>query len=214
MVDTTVLLLLTGLLVFTSIVASRLAGWLGVPVLIVFLSIGMLAGSDGPGGIHFDNTALANLVGTIALAYILFAGGLDTNWRIIRPVLERGVILSTFGVVITAALVGLFAWVVLGFDLLTGMLLGAIISSTDAAAVFSVLRGRGVGLKGNLKPLLELESGSNDPVAIFLTLGLTKLLKLMASRQSLSGAKSLPSFHRRLTRPDFAVKVIPRAAEV
>lgn len=159
-----------------SVLTSRLSDRLGVPAVLVFLALGMLAGSDGFGGIQFDNAELANLVGTIALAFILFSGGLDTNWQYIRPVLGRGILLSTFGVISTAVFVGLFAWGVLGFPLLTGLLLGAIISSTDAAAVFSVLRGRGVALKGNLKPLLELESGSNDPLAIFLTLGMTQLL--------------------------------------
>jgi len=176
--DVSSILMITGLLVFASIVASRLSNQLGVPALVVFLGIGMLAGSDGPGGIHFDNAAAANMLGTVALAFILFSGGIDTNWRIMRPVLFRGAILSTFGVVITAGLVGLFAWGVLGFAATTAFLVGAIISSTDAAAVFSVLRGRGVGLKGNLKSLLELESGSNDPVAIFLTLGLTSLFTI------------------------------------
>lgn len=163
-------------MVFTCIVASRFLDRLGIPALLVFLCVGMLAGSDGPGGIHFDDASLANLVGTLALACILFAGGLGTNWRVIRPVAGRGLVLSTLGVAITALLVGLFAWAVLGLPLVPSLLLGSIISSTDAAAVFSVLRGRGVGLKGNLKPLLELESGSNDPLAIFLTLGLTSLL--------------------------------------
>ncbi len=176
MIEPSIQLLVVGTLVLISILASRLSGRTGVPVLIVFLGVGMLAGSDGPGDIHFDNTAAANLVGTIALAFILFSGGLDTKWRIIRPVLGRGVVLSTLGVLITAALVGLFAWAVLKFDLVTGLLLGAIVSSTDAAAVFSLLRGRGVGLKGNLKPLLEFESGSNDPMALFLTLSLTQAL--------------------------------------
>jgi len=171
-------MLVAGLLVFASIVASRISDRLGVPALLVFLSIGMLAGSDGPGGIEFSDARLASTIGTIALAFILFSGGLDTNWKIIRPVLARGMVLSTLGVIITAVLVGVFAWLVLGFDLLTGLLLGSIISSTDAAAVFSVLRGRGVGLKGDLKPLLELESGSNDPMAIFLTIGMTSLLTM------------------------------------
>jgi len=174
--DVAVLLLVTGLLVLASILASRVSDYLGIPALVVFLCIGMFAGSDGPGGIQFDNAQAANLVGTVALAFILFSGGLDTNWRIIRPVLGRGAILSTLGVALTAGLVGLFAWAVLGLSLLTGLLLGAIVSSTDAAAVFSVLRGRGVGLRGQLKPLLELESGSNDPMAVFLTLGITQWL--------------------------------------
>ena len=176
MAEPHLIVLIVGFLVFASIVASHVSDRVGIPALLVFLAVGMLAGSDGPGGIHFDNAPAANLVGTIALAYILFSGGLDTNWRVIRPVLGRGIVLSTFGVVITAGLVGLFAWAVLGFDLMGGILLGAIISSTDAAAVFSVLRGRGVSLKGNLKPLLEFESGSNDPMALFLTMSVTQIL--------------------------------------
>lgn len=170
------LLLIAGFLVLASILASKISNRLGVPTLIVFLFVGMFAGSDGPGGIEFTNADTANLVGTIALAFILFSGGLDTNWRLIQPVLGRGIVLATLGVALTAAAVGVFAWAALGFDLLTGLLLGSIISSTDAAAVFSILRSRGVSLKGYLKPLLELESGSNDPMAIFLTLGITQLL--------------------------------------
>lgn len=176
MTDPTLILLVTGILVLASILASRISDRLGLPALVVFLCIGMLAGSDGPGGIYFENAAAANLVGTIALAFILFSGGLDTNWRLIRPVLARGILLSTGGVVLTALLMGLFAWLFFGFSPIVALLLGAIISSTDAAAVFSVLRGKGVGLKGNLRPLLEFESGSNDPMAIFLTLSLTQLL--------------------------------------
>lgn len=171
-----IILFSSGFLVLASILASRVSDRIGVPSLIVFLCIGMLAGSDGLGGIHFDNAWMANLIGTLALAYILFSGGLSTNWRIIRPVAGRGFILSTFGVAATAGLVGVFSWAVLGYDILNGLLLGSIISSTDAAAVFSVLRARGVGLKGQLKPLLEFESGSNDPMAIFLTLGITQVL--------------------------------------
>lgn len=136
----------------------------------------MLAGSEGPGGIHFDSAWAANFVGTLALSFILFSGGLSTNWRIVRRVAGRASILSTFGVAMTAALVGLFAWAALGFSIQNGLLLGAIISSTDAAAVFAILRRRGVSLKGDLKPLLELESGSNDPMAIFLTAGMTQVL--------------------------------------
>lgn len=179
MLSPSLILLTAGVLVLASVLASRISERFGVPALILFLAIGMLAGSDGPGGIHFDNAWAANLVGTFALAFILFAGGLDTNWRIIRPVVARGAVLSTLGVLVTAGLVGLFAWGVIGFNLSTGLLLGAIISSTDAAAVFSILRSRGVGLRGNLKPLLELESGSNDPMAVFLTLGMTQILTVL-----------------------------------
>jgi len=136
----------------------------------------MLAGADGPGGIYFDDAHLAQSLGVVALALILFSGGLDTEWSSVRPVLLKGLALSTAGVLITAVLVGLFARVVLGFSLLEGILLGAIVSATDAAAVFSVLRARSVGLKGNVRPLLELESGSNDPMAVFLTTGLIGIL--------------------------------------
>ncbi|MDZ4859022.1 MAG: potassium/proton antiporter [Candidatus Hydrogenedentes bacterium] len=176
MTEPYMILFITGFLLLTSIFTSKISGRVGVPALIVFLCVGMLAGSEGPGGIHFDDTRTANLVGTIALAFILFSGGLDTNWRLIRPVFRRGIILSTFGVAITAGLVGLFIWKVLGLPPLVSLLIGSIISSTDAAAVFSILRARGVSLKGNLKPLLEFESGSNDPMAIFLTIGMTQLL--------------------------------------
>jgi cell volume regulation protein A len=141
----------------------------------------MLAGSDGPGGIHFDNASVAQSLGVVALAFILFAGGLETRWEAIRPELWKCLALSTLGVLLTALMVGLFATAVLGFSVLEGMLLGAVVSSTDAAAVFSILRSRNVSLKGRLKPLLELESGSNDPMAVFLTVGMIRLLADPAS---------------------------------
>src|SRR6185295_1976295 len=143
---------------------------------LLFIVLGMLAGSDGPGGIPFDDAHLAQSLGVVALALILFSGGLDTEWASVRPVLGKGLALSTVGVLITAILVGLFAKVVLGFSLLEGVLLGAIVSATDAAAVFSVLRARSVGIKGHVRPLLELESGSNDPMAVFLTTGLIGIM--------------------------------------
>ena len=178
-----------GLLVFLSLFASKISERFGIPALLMFLAVGMLAGADGPGGIYFDNAEVANLVGTFALAYILFSGGMDTNWRDVRPVLWRAVTLATLGVVVTAVLVGLFVWKVLGFSLYEGLLLGSIVSSTDAAAVFAVLRSRGVGLKGNLRPLLELESGSNDPMAVFLTSAMIGLI----SDPSKSWLSLLPS---------------------
>ncbi len=164
------------ILLLLSIVASKASDKLGIPALLIFLVLGMLAGSDGPGGIHFDDPFIAQFLGVIALSYILFAGGLDTNWASVRPVLWTSIALSTAGVLITAVLVGWFATYVLNFSLLEGLLLGAIISSTDAAAVFSVLRSKRVSLRGNLKPLLELESGSNDPMAVLLTMGFVSLL--------------------------------------
>jgi len=166
------IILIAGVLFFLSVLTNRLSERFGVPALLMFLAVGMLAGSEGVGGIYFDNAAVANFVGVFALAYILFSGGLDTDWRAVRPVLWRGLTLATLGVAVTAALVGLFAWLLLDLTLKEGMLLGAIVSSTDAAAVFALMRARGVGLKGHLKPLLELESGSNDPMAVFLTTAL------------------------------------------
>jgi len=170
------LLLGAAILLLVSIIASKASGRLGVPALALFLVIGMLAGSDGPGGIYFDDPRLAQWLGVIALIFILPAGGLDTDWARIRPVLAPGLALSTVAVLLTAALMGLFAIVALGFTPLQGLLLGAIVSSTDAAAVFTVLRSRSVRLREPLEPLLELESGSNDPMAVFLTVALTGLL--------------------------------------
>jgi potassium/hydrogen antiporter len=165
-------------LLLISVLASRATSRFGVPALVLFMVIGMLAGSDGPGGIYFDNAQLAQSLGVLALVLILFSGGLDTHWPMVRPALWGALSLSTIGVCISALLVGAFATLVLGFTLLEGVLLGAIVSSTDAAAVFAVLRTRGVNLKGRIEPLLELESGSNDPMAVFLTIGLTRLLTM------------------------------------
>lgn len=169
-------LLLGSLMLFLSIIASKTSFHLGIPSLILFLVVGMLAGSDGPGGIFFNDFKTAKLLGVAALNLILFSGGLETKWESIRPIVWQGVSLATLGVLITALAVGLFTCYVMGYSWLEGLLLGAIVSSTDAAAVFSILRSRKVGLKGNLRPTLELESGSNDPMAYFLTIGLVYLI--------------------------------------
>jgi len=169
-------LLVGAALLLLSVLASKASHRLGIPALLLFLVLGMVAGSDGPGGIYFDDHWLAQSLASVALAYILFAGGLDTKWEIVRPVLLPSALLSTVGVAMTAGLMGLFAHLALGFSPLQGLLLGAIVSSTDAAAVFSILRARDVRLSGRLEPLLELESGSNDPMAVFLTVGFTRLL--------------------------------------
>ena len=163
-------------LLLVSIIINKVSGRLGVPALLIFLAIGMVAGSDGPGGIYFDNAWAAQLLGILALVQILFAGGLETRWEKIRPVIWRGLALSTFGVFITALTVAVFATLVFRLSWLEGLLLGSIVSSTDAAAVFAVLRSRSVSLKGELERLLELESGSNDPMAVFLTVGLIHLM--------------------------------------
>jgi potassium/hydrogen antiporter len=163
-------LLLSG--VFLSKTSSRL----GVPSLLLFLGLGMVAGPRGL-GIEMEDVELVQGFGVIALAFILFSGGMDTQWPRIRPVLAPGVALASVGVVVSAVVLGWFAAWVLDLDLAQGMLLGAIISSTDAAAVFSILRSRGVALKGRLRPLLELESGSNDPAAVFLTVGIIGVIE-------------------------------------
>ena len=162
--------LVTGLLFFLSLVAGTLSEKIKFPALILFLAIGMLAGTDGPGGIDFNEFNIVDDIGTFALAFILFGGGFQTKWSDIKPVITQGVVLSTFGVLLTAIFMAIpIAWLD-RFSYKDAFLLGAIISSTDAAAVFSILRTQKVGVKGALKPLLEFESGSNDPMAVFLTL--------------------------------------------
>ena len=159
-----------------SILGSKVATRTGVPVLLLFLVLGMLAGSDGPGGYYFDNPWLAQSIGVVALAFILFSGGFDTEWTAVRPVLKEGLVLATAGVTLTALCVGWFAATFLGVTWLEGILLGSIIASTDAAAVFAVLNSKSVRLTGRLKELLELESGSNDPMAVFLTVSMLQLI--------------------------------------
>lgn len=171
-------LVAVALLLLLSIFGSKASGRLGVPALVLFLVIGMLAGSEGIGGIYFDDAAIAQHLGVIALAFILFAGGLETNWRYVRAAAWRAVSLSTIGVVVTMAVIGVFAHFVAGLPLLHSLLLGAIVAPTDAAAVFSILRSRGVRMKQDLEAVLELESGSNDPAAVFAT---TSILQLMSS---------------------------------
>lgn len=168
-------LVASGLLLL-GVVASRLSSRLGIPAVLVFLAVGMLAGSDGPGGIEFDNAEVSQALGVVALAFILFSGGISTVWDEARPVARQAVSLATVGVIVTAVVSGLAAKWAFDLPLETGLLVGAIISSTDAAAVFSVLRSRNVRLRGHLRPLLELESGSNDPMAVFLTIGFLELV--------------------------------------
>jgi len=170
------LLLAGGTLLLICVLASKISDRWGIPALLLFLAIGMLAGSEGPGGIYFDDPVIANAIGTVALALILFAGGLDTRWESVRPVLGPSLSLATIGVVLTAALTGLMAGWIFSLSWQGALLVGSIVSSTDAAAVFSILRSKGVSLKGRLRPLLELESGSNDPMAVFMTLAALQLL--------------------------------------
>ncbi len=166
---------------FVSVVSSKISNKLAVPVLLLFLAVGMLAGSEGLGKIYFDNAQLAKQIGILALIFIIFSGGLDTNWKDTKPIILPGIVLSTLGVLVTAIITGLFAVYILKFSLLEGVLLGSIVSSTDAAAVFTILRSKRISLKKPLKPLLEFESGSNDPMAIFLTMGFLSLLTVKGS---------------------------------
>lgn len=169
--------LVAGLLFFLSLVAGALSEKIKVPALILFLAIGMLAGVDGPGGLDFSDANATNDVGTFALAFILFSGGFQTKWSDIKPIVVQGIVLSTLGVLLTAIAMAIPLALLLDFNYKDAFLLGAIISSTDAAAVFSILRTQKVGVKGALKPLLEFESGSNDPMAVFLTLTAITWLK-------------------------------------
>ena len=164
------------LLLVVSIVASDISSRLGAPLLLVFIVLGMLAGEDGPGGIRFDDFEVSYVIGTLALAVIIFDGGMRTRRDTFRVALWPAVSLATVGVVITAALVGVFAAWALGLPWLQGLLLGTIVASTDAAAVFSLLRNSGSTLQERAASTLEIESASNDPTAIFLTIALLELI--------------------------------------
>jgi cell volume regulation protein A len=184
------ILLWVAVLIFVSVVSSKLSDRFAIPALLLFLVIGMLAGSEGIGKIYFDNEQLAKSIGIVALIFIIFSGGLDTNWKDTKPVVWPGFILSTLGVLLTAVITGFFAIYIFKFSFLEGMLIGSIVSSTDAAAVFSILRSKRVSLRQPLKPLLEFESGSNDPMAIFLTIGFLDIL----TAKNMSIAALIPRF--------------------
>ena len=170
------LILLAAILILFGIVSSKLSARLGLPVLVLFLLTGMLAGENGIGGITFDNPVAAHALGTLALAMILFDGGLQTPFASIKLVWKPASVLATLGVLVTAAITGLAAAYILDLPMLQGLLLGAIVGSTDAAAVFSLLRNAGIHINRRLKSTLEIESASNDPMAIFLTVGLLEIL--------------------------------------
>lgn len=178
-----ILLVLSTLFLF-SMLAGKASSKFGVPALLLFLAVGMLSGTDGL-GIEFNNLYIAQSIGTVALCIILFSGGLDTKISEIKPVMARGLMLSTFGVFLTAFIAGVLIWMVAavftpsaGIGLLTALLLASTMSSTDSASVFSILRSKGLNLKNNLRPMLELESGSNDPVAYILVITFIEILKM------------------------------------
>lgn len=169
----TTILLLASLVLVACVALSGASAKLGVPSLLLFILLGMLVGVDGPFHVAFDDYALVGDVCSAALVLIMFYGGFGTSWRQARPVAARAVMLSTVGVVATAGLTGVFCHVALGFDWTSALLLGAVVASTDAASVFSILRSRKLALREGTASLLEVESGSNDPMAYLMTMVLT-----------------------------------------
>jgi cell volume regulation protein A len=176
-VSPAIIILSISILLLISVLVSKTANKTGLPTLALFLVLGMLAGSEGIGKISLNNPATAQFLGIIALCFIIFSGGLDTKLEQIRPVIRKGILLSTLGVLVTALSLGVFVRWVTDFGWLESILLGSIISSTDVAAVFSIFRSKKTGLKRNLRPTLELESGSNDPMAYFLTVTFISLIQ-------------------------------------
>lgn len=176
------ILLIGSILIFSSILISKTGYRFGIPTLLLFLLVGMLFGSDGL-GLQFNSASDAQFIGMIALSIILFSGGMDTKFQDIRPVLTPGIVLSTAGVLLTTLLTGGFIFLAsqwsrtnIELSLLTSLLLAATMSSTDSASVFNLLRSQQMELKQNLRPLLELESGSNDPMAYMLTIALIQII--------------------------------------
>ena len=188
------ILLIGSLLLFISIIAGKTSYKFGVPALLLFLGIGMFIGSDGVGGIIFNDPKLAQFIGVVSLNFILFSGGLDTDWISVKPIVKEGLVLSTLGVLLTAVTLGTFVWLVTDFTIYESMLLGSIVSSTDAAAVFSILRSKSLALKANLRPTLELESGSNDPMAYVFTIAFLTLV----INQDQSFASIIPLFFQQM----------------
>jgi len=171
-----IIILLGSLLVLAGILSSLVALRFGAPLLLVFLLVGMLAGEGGPGGLKFDDVGAAYLVGSIALALILFDGGLRTRMATFRNVLAPAVALATVGVLITMLITAPIAKLALGVTWLQALLVGAVVASTDAAAVFLLLNARGLRLRPRVRATLEVESGTNDPFAVFLTLLMVEFL--------------------------------------
>jgi cell volume regulation protein A len=169
-------LLSISVLITFSILIAKLSNNTGLPILILFLAVGMLAGSEGPGGIHFNSHEIAQSIGIISLIFILFSGGLETKWAEVRPIMWPAISLSTIGVFLTTLAVGVFVHFVFGISFKVSLLLGAVVSSTDAAAVFSILNTRKLRLRGSARPMLEFESGTNDPMAVFLTVAMIEII--------------------------------------
>lgn len=175
------LLLLGSAVIIACILANRITSRFGIPMLLAFIGLGMAFGSEGLFRIPFDNFRFASDFCTVALIFIMFYGGFGTRWKAARPIAGKAILLSSLGTILTAVLTGIFCHLVLGFRLMEGLLAGAVLSSTDAASVFSVLRSQKLSLKYNTDSLLEIESGSNDPFAYMLTLILLSAMNGSAS---------------------------------
>lgn len=170
------LMIIASLVLLISITSSKVLYKFGVPILIIFIGLGMIFGSDGIVGIYFSDYELTKEISSIALVIIMFYGGFGTNWSMAKSSAIPSILMSTLGVIITAILTGLFSHLVLKSTLLEGLLIGSVVASTDAASVFAILRSQKLNLKGSLAPLLEVESGSNDPVAYMATLSILLLM--------------------------------------
>ncbi len=179
------LLLIGSLVILACILCNRITSRFGVPMLLAFILLGMLFGSEGLFRIQFDDFQFVENLCTIALIFIMFYGGFGTRWKAARPIAGKALLLSSLGTIITSLLTGVFCCGVLKFSLLEGLLTGAVLGSTDAASVFSVLRSKNLSLKYNTDSLLEVESGSNDPFAYMLTLIILSAMKDGASVSSL-----------------------------
>lgn len=172
------LMIISALVLLICVTSTKILYKFGVPILLIFIVLGIIFGSDGVVGIYFDNYDLANKICSIALIFIMFYGGFGTNWNMAKPVAIPSIFMSSIGVIFTAGLTGIFCFLVFKTTLLEGLLIGSIVGSTDAASVFAILRSQRLNLKGSIASILEIESGSNDPCAYMLTI---IILELMSS---------------------------------
>ena len=173
----TELMIISGLVLIICITSTKVLYKFGVPMLFIFIVLGMLFGSDGLVGIYFDNFELTKQLCSLALVFIMFYGGFGTKWKLAKPVATPSILMSSLGVIITAGLTGLFCHLVVKTSMLEGLLIGTIVASTDAASVFAVLRAQKLNLKGSLASFLEVESGSNDPIAYMSTLIILSMME-------------------------------------
>ena len=173
----TELMIISGLVLIICITSTKVLYKFGVPMLFIFIVLGMLFGSDGLVGIYFDNFELTKQLCSLALVFIMFYGGFGTKWKLAKPVATPSILMSSLGVIITAGLTGLFCHLVVKTSMLEGLLIGTIVASTDAASVFAVLRAQKLNLKGSLASFLEVESGSNDPISYMSTLIILSMME-------------------------------------